>query len=280
MEESVKFASFDNYHFAQKSFHPRVCCSHSIKMHRNLFCSQSVDLCHSSKMCFILTLLVFSSVRLIYCEWIQITQQPHRSSEITNRSIVINSTDFDYSKYKDFFSIIGPEMDFSKNYDETPQHIPDNSPILIESNKNEFHVQSNGPHFRDQFRKDQSTTAFSNVLSPSGGSEHMHNTSNANLSPIKSENLQTESTIKVVQNKSTRNSAVRNQVANENEQQKLPAKQTKLILKRTEFKPLDFNGVIKFFGNMQKSFSMDATGITDKIKFLQGFKDDIQRNIG
>lgn len=263
--------------FAKFIASAQVCRSRSIKMHRNLFCSQSVDLCHSSKMCFILSLLVFSSVRLIYCEWIQITQQPRRFGEITNRSKVIKPTDFDYSKYKEFFSIIGPEMDFSNNFDESPKYIADHTPILIASNKKEIHVHSNGPNHRDQLRKGQSATVFSRF-------QHTINTSNVNFSPIESDNIPTEGTVKLVKNKPTQNErtknvAVRNQAEIENEQ-KLPAKPMKHILKRTEFKPFDFNGVIQFFGNMQKSFSMGATGISDKVKFLQGFKDDIQRNIG
>lgn len=233
-------------------------------------------------MCIIFYLVVINSFRMVYCEWIQISQSSRGSDKvhINQSSIKSNgkSPTFDYSKYKDFFSVIEPEIDFVKDFESSHQHIIIKSDDN-ESTSNEFHAYPNSSKIFeqpfDQHTKNELPTDSSKVSAFS----EFHNTKNRTMTnplnvnksknqpEIKSSEIDTANTQTNRRLKASENQAIGNQM--------------KIVLKRVEFKPFNFDGVFKFFANIQQSFSLDpSAGIQSKIGFLENFKNTLLNNIG
>lgn len=200
-------------------------------------------------------------IGIVYSDWIEIPQSVHSLNEAANnRSLVTtNENSFDYSTYKDFFSIIEPEVEFEKNITT----IRKNS---IFSNKlndrdGDFHMIMVNPTEEDHL-----VVHSSNVSTLIDKMENSYE--------IKSENLEEKPSDEI-------NKQSLNKSQSEKSDQNLKSKQNTIVFKRLQFKPFDFNNILKFLINMQQSFAIDSLkGIGDKVKFLVQFKDNLLENIG
>lgn len=159
-------------------------------------------------------------IRPVFSEWIKIPQ----TADSLNEKVLSNEKPFDYSTYKDFFSIIEPNIELVDQMEpnNSSMHSSNVSTLKSVFSDSETHSDKINGRF---LKKDQSQS------------------------------------VKVEQKP--------NETAN------------KIVFKRLELKRLDFNGILKFFRNMQKSFGTDSiSNVGDKVKFLLQFKDDLLTNIG
>lgn len=227
-------------------------------------------------MFFLQSVFVISLFRIVYSEWIEITQSVQSLSEAANnRSLVTtNENTFDYSKYKDFFSIIEPEMELVKNITSVQKNsIFSNQ---LNDQKGEFHMimanPSENPHL---LMHPSNVSTLKSVFSDS--IDKMVN------DPIQTDayEIQPENLNKKPSDETDKHLLNINKSKNESSKQTPNTKQNTIVFKRLEFKSLDFKHILKFLTNMQQSFSINsATGIGDKVKFLVQFKDSLLKNIG
>lgn len=213
--------------------------------------------------------------QIVHSEWIEILQSAHSSSEIANnRSMVINNENaFDYSTYKDFFSILEPKMEFTK--DILLQKNPPND--SINSNKlnqnDDLHiVMANPTNLFDQTEQNHLLMHSSNVSKLQSGFSDASEKMVINPIRIDSFGIKTDNTNDKSLNKIGKN------LSNNNKSQ---TEAKRVVFKRLRLKPFHFNDILKFLTNMQQAFSLNTlTGIGDKVKFLIQFKDNILENIG
>lgn len=200
-------------------------------------------------------------VRIVYSEWIEITQAVHSLNEAANnRSLVTtNENSFDYSTYKDFFSIIEPEVELAKNVTTVRKNSIFSNKLNDQSG--DFHMIMVHP-----------TENEHPLLRPSNVSTLIDKMVDSH--EIKSENLNETPTDSI-----TKHSI--NDSQSEKSEQNSNTKQNTIVFKRLQLKPLDFHSILKFLTNMQQSFAIDSlTDIRDKVKFLVQFKDNVLVNIG
>lgn len=195
-------------------------------------------------MFFVQSFFVINLFRIVYSEWIEITQNGHSSSEAAynNRSLVTNNKNtFDFSTYKDFFSIIEPEMELVKNV-ETVQKSSKISNKLYDQNGNFHTILANPTH--GKLKHPSNITTLKSVFSDS------------------IDQMKVDPVHKIEQKPNSQQSGT-------------------IVFKRLEFKPLDFKSILKFLTDMQRSYSLDSlTNIGDKVNFLVQFKDSLLENIG
>lgn len=230
-------------------------------------------------------LVVIISFRLVYCEWIQISQSSQSSDKVEiNQSPVKSNgrqTHFDYSKYKDFFSVIEPDIDFDKDVETSNKNISEFIDSHNRLNKNDFPVKYTNSSivFKHPFDhpKDNGLANMSVFSGPSTSQSKPIITPVTTNQPIVELDKHSESIfvnekspVKLESNRNLKDDADR---PNTN--------QMKIVLKRTEFKPFSFDGVFKFFANIQQSISLKpSAGIQNKISFLENFKNNLLNNIG
>lgn len=238
----------------------------------------------------IFVLFLFHSHRaVVHCEWIEISQPIRRSNEIvSNRSLVLSNAEipinFDYSTYKDFFSIIEPDIDFKNPIEPFHQNIVDKYALENNLMKKDFHILMDNSDNLPNLDKTVESSNVSKVSVFSGTRDKLFvnqlkvdpmlsltelNNSDERVK-IKSENVKIEVTEKMPINHPIKKN-----------EQRPKNQENRVIFQRVEYKPFDFNGVLKFFANIQQSFPLNAfTGIREKIQYLENFKKDLIDNIG
>lgn len=217
---------------------------------------------------------------MIYCEWIEISQPIRRSNEIIkNRSLVnvtnLNiPTNFDFSTYKDFFSIIQPDIDFTKPIEPFNETMLDRFTIENKLMEKRFHIPNKHPANNVSNSKDskmvvlnRSKSSIFSGISGIGGTREKFVINPLIVDPmlpsIELNDSNEKMKIKINEKKTIRNTDER------------------VIFKHVNYQPFDFNGVLKFFTNIQQTFPMTAfTSIREKIAFLNSFKNDLIENIG
>lgn len=236
-------------------------------------------------MCIIFYLVIVISFRLVYCEWIQISQSSQGSDKVKINESPVKSngrhTQFDYSKYKDFFSVIEPDIDFDKDVETSNKNISEIIDSHYSLNKNDFPVKYRNSSivFEHPFDhpKDNGLANFSVFSGPRASQSKPIITSAKTNKPINDLDKQSESIFanekspeKLESNRNLKDDTNRPNTS-----------QMKIVLKRTEFKPFSFDGIFKFFANIQQSISLKpSAGIQNKISFLENFKNNLLNNIG
>lgn len=206
-------------------------------------------------MLFVQSILVVNVfVQIVYSEWIEIAQPVHSLNEAANnRSFAAtNENTFDFSTYKDFFSIIEPDKELVKNITSV-----------------------------------QKSSIFSNKLSAQNGDSGFHmimvnptEENHSKVSTLIDEMAESqEKTSEIVSEKQSPEKIIN--TTKKSEQPTYGSKHDSGIFKRFELKPLDFNNILKFLTNMQQSFAISSlANVGDKVKFLVQFKENILENIG
>lgn len=250
-------------------------------------------------MCLILVSVLMSALCVVHCEWIEISQPIRKSNEITsNRSLVMSNAEipanFDFSTYKDFFSIIEPNIDYVKHVEPFHKNTVHNFTLENKLKNKDYHILMDSPESVYDQTSPATTQRTQLLLEPPNVSKlsvfsgFSDSQDKMVTNPLKVDSL----TIKIknpndkVKNESDNKNRMDTKEPINNEQvkgsERLPAnKGNRIVYKRVELKPFDFNGVLKFFANMQQSFPMDSfASIRDKIIFLENFKDNLVENIG
>lgn len=241
------------------------------------------------KMCIIFVLILFNSHRAVHCEWIEISQPIRRSNEfVSNRSLVLGNAEipinFDYSTYKDFFSIMEPDIDFSNPIEPFHKNVVDKYAIKNNLMKKDFHILMDNS---DNIPNVDKTVEFSNVskISVFSGTRDQSFVNQLKVDPMLSlADINNSNESVKIQSEDIKIAVVDEMPLNkpiEGNEQRPKKQENRVILKRVEYKPFDFNGVLKFFANIQQSFPLNAfTGIREKIQYLENFKKDLIDNIG
>lgn len=230
-------------------------------------------------MFFIRSFFVLLSVyRIVYSEWIEITQSTLNSGGIENdRPLVTNGrTPSDYSTYKDFFNIIGPNMELV--------NLTKNSVFSNKFNNQNggFHIiMANASNFDDKLAGNRllmhpsNTSILKSVFSDS--------IDQMTIEPIQMDSIKIElgNGNGKIPDDTNKNSLKNNKPQIAESDQNPKTEDNRIVFKRLEFKPFNFNNILKFLTNMQQSFAMSSSsGIGDKVKFLMQFKESLLENIG
>lgn len=202
--------------------------------------------------------------RIVYSEWIEIAQSVHSLNEAANnRSLVTtNENSFDFSTYKDFFSIIEPDKELVQNRTIVPKNSIFSNKLPGQNSDSGFHMIMVNPT-----EENHSLIHPPNVSTLIDEMMDSHETKSQNFNGKPSD-------------RTSSNSVNRSQ-SEKSEQNSQHTKANAIVFKRLEFKPLDFNNILKFLTNMQQSFAINSlTDIGDKVKFLVQFKENLLENIG
>lgn len=207
--------------------------------------------------------IIIGAFRAIHCEWIEISQPIRNQNTMANNpSTVLKTSNFDYSTYRDFFSIIEPEIEFPKEHEESmAKNISSGFAIKKRISQKNARIFFDGSrNVRDNIGKNHLIVNSTNE----DDSKHQMDLG-AKHSSSSSSRLQPQP----IRNEHEKRSNVQ---ANQ---------KNRMTLTRIEQRPFDFNGVLKFFADMQQSISLTAfSGVRDKIKFLENFKNTLLQNIG
>lgn len=237
-------------------------------------------------MCIIFYIILVNAFRAIYCEWIQIAQSSHSADKVNIDQSFMRSNEklsnFDYSKYKGFFSVIEPDIDFE---------IPHKNVVIKadyhNSDRNTFKTYANSSTIFDKPfdrpSKNEVSMSLLNVSVFSGSSDLKRDkiviSPSSSLKEIKLQSKSNETKSDINRKSEIKTESPRK--LTEAGEDRKNGNQTKILLKRIEFKRFNFNDVFKFFANIQQSFSFDASaGIQSKISFLESFKNSLLNSIG
>lgn len=247
------------------------CASHNIRIllcvSRLLFIAKHIELpallsniMLSAPRVFVISVFV----RIVYSEWIEIAQSVHSLNEAANnRSLVTtNENSFDFSTYKDFFSIIEPDRELVKNLTIVQKNSIFSNKLSGQNDDSDFHMIMVNP------------TEENHLL------VHPSNVSTLIDEMMDTHEIQSQNVKEKPSDETSSNSMNKSQ-SEKSEQNSKNTKADTITFKRLEFKPLDFNNILKFLTNMQQSFAINSlTGIGDKVKFLVQFKENLLENIG
>lgn len=203
-------------------------------------------------------------VRIVYSEWIEIAQSVHSLNEAANnRSLVTaNENSFDFSTYKDFFSIIEPDRELVKNLTIVQKNSIFSNKLSGQNGESDFHMIMVNPTEKTHL-----------LMHPSNVSTLIDEM--VDTHEIKSQSVDEKPTDKISSNSMNKSQS------GKSEQNTKNTKANTVTFKRLEFKPLDFKNILKFLTDMQQSFAINSlTDIGDKVKFLVQFKENLLENIG
>lgn len=216
----------------------------------------------------------------------QISQSPRRPiGVLTNQSLKFTEfeSSFDYTKYKDFFSVIAPDVDFENNFNNGQEVT--RTPHLSEANDMQFSLHSDSSSIfsgqNDLPKKPNIQLAARNVSVFSSQSE-VHDklpkdtieTTTTKTVAVKSDKIgKSENTSNksknVIKLKAPTTESTKNQNADKDSS------------KRSEFNPFHLSGILEFFSNIQQSLTTNTvTSIQEKTTLLENMKNTLQENIG